>query len=70
MLNIKFHSQPIYDEKYLKTKVKAFKEVVNKVFSENIIPKESIPYICFAAIDIDSIMIIDKKISSSLSRRM
>ena len=40
MLSIKFHSQPVYDEKYMKTKIKTFNEVVNKTFSDNNIPKE------------------------------
>ena len=31
-LNIRFHSQPIYDEKYIKTKVKAFSDLINTVF--------------------------------------
>ena len=31
-LSIKFHSQPIYDEKYIKTKVKTFNDVINTVF--------------------------------------
>ena len=31
-LNIKFHSQPIYDEKYVKTKVKTFNGVIHTVF--------------------------------------
>ena len=30
-LNIKFHSQPIYDEKYVKTKVKTFNGVIHTV---------------------------------------
>ena len=34
-LNIKFHSKPIYDEKYLKTNVKAFNEVINTILSDN-----------------------------------
>ena len=34
-LNIKFHSQPIYDEKYIKTKVKTFDDVINTFFSDN-----------------------------------
>ena len=41
ILNIKFHSQPIYDEKYIKTKVKVFKDVVNTIFSDNEIPKKA-----------------------------
>ena len=31
-LKVKFHSKPIYDEKYLKNKVKAFNEAVNTIF--------------------------------------
>ena len=60
-LNIKFHSKPIYAEKYIKTKLKTFNDVVNTVFSDNKVLKESIHYICIAAINIDSIMKIDKK---------
>ena len=41
-LNIKLHSKPVYDEKYIKVKVKTFKKVVNTVFSDNKNPKESI----------------------------
>ena len=61
MLNIKFHSQPIYDEKYIKTKVKAFDNVFNTFFSDDKVPKESIHYICIAATSIASVMKIDKK---------
>ena len=39
-LNIKFHSQPIYDEKYIKTKVKAINGIINTAFSDNEILKE------------------------------
>ena len=55
ILNIKFHSQRIYDEIYIKTKAKTFNDVVNKF------PKEIIHYICITAIGIDSVMKIDKK---------
>ena len=57
-LNIKFHRQPIYDK--IKTKVKTFNDVINTVFSDNEIPKEGIHYICIAAINIDSVMKINK----------
>ena len=39
-LNTRFHTQPIYDEKYIKTKVKTFSGVINTLFSDNKIPKE------------------------------
>ena len=45
-LSTKLHSQPIFDEKYIKTLVKTFNGVINSIFSENKIPKESIHYIC------------------------
>ena len=38
-LNTRFHSQPIYDDKYIKTKLKTFSSMINTLFSENEIPK-------------------------------
>ena len=52
-LSIKLHSQPVYDEEYIKTKVKTFNEVINTVFSDNEIPKERNHYTCIAAICIE-----------------
>ena len=54
-LNIRFHRQPIYDEKYIKAKVTTFDGVINSIFSDNKILKEGNHYICIAAICIDSI---------------
>ena len=61
MLNVKFYSQPIYDDKYIKTKVKTFNNMIHTLFSENKIPKERIHYACNAAICIDSVLRVDKK---------
>ena len=61
ILNVKFHSQPIYDDKYIKTKVKTFKNTINTLFSGDKIPKERIHYVCISAICIDSILKTDKK---------
>ena len=60
-LDIKFHGKPVYDEKYIKIKVKIFNGVVNTVFSDNKIPEESVHYLCIAVINIDSVIRIDKK---------
>ena len=70
MLSIKFRSQPVYDEKYIKTKVKTFNKSVNTIFSDNLIPKERNHYTCIAAIFIDSVTQIEKKRFSILSRTM
>ena len=32
-LNVKFHIQPIYDDKYMKTKVKTFSNTINTLLS-------------------------------------
>ena len=60
-LGIKFHSQPIYDDKYIKTNIKPFSSMVNTLFSGNEIPRERNHYVCIAAICIDSVLRIEKK---------
>ena len=63
-LNARFHSQPIYDEKYLKTKEKLklnFSSMINTFFSGNEIPRERNHYICLAANRIDSVLKVDTK---------
>ena len=64
-LGINFHSEPVYEYKYLKAKVRESDGVVNANFLSNDIPKENIHYTCIASITIDSVMKIDKKKSSA-----
>ena len=61
ILNVKFHSQPIYDDKYIKTKVKTFNNTINTLLSGDEIPKERTHYVCIAAIYINSVLKTDKK---------
>ena len=56
ILNVKFHSRPIYDDKYIKAKVKTFNNTINKLFSGDEIPKERVHYVCISAICIDSVL--------------
>ena len=60
-LGIKFHSEPVYEYKYLKAKVREFDGVIKTNFLGNDIPKENMHYTCIACITIDSFMRIDKK---------
>ena len=60
-LNTRIHSQPIFDGKYIKTKVKTFSSMINTLFSDNKIPKERNRYICIAVICMDSVLKVDKK---------
>ena len=45
----------------MKTKVKAFNNVVNTISSDNEIPKGIIHYVCITAINIVSVMKVDKR---------
>ena len=60
-LHIKFHSQTIYENKYLKTKVREFDGSFKTNFLGNNIPKENTYYTCIACITVDSVMKMNKK---------
>ena len=60
-LNVKFHSMSVYDEKYIKAKVREFNGVIKTNFLGDEIPKESMHYTCIACITIDSVMRMEKK---------
>ena len=61
-LSIKFHSEPIYEQKYLKAKVREFNGVIKTNFLGNDMPKENMYCTCIACITIDSAVTIDKRI--------
>ena len=66
-LNIRLHSQPIYDEQYIKTK---FNGVINILFSGNKIRKEGNRYICNVLIQQYLLILLERrqeKLSSGLS---
>ena len=68
---IKFHSKPVYDETYIKTKVREFDAKIKTNFLGNEVPKENMHYTCIACITIVSVIRIDKKkTSASLFRRV
>ena len=69
-LGIKFHSEPVYEYKYLKAKVREFDGVIKANVLGNGMPKENMYYTCIACIIIDSVMNIDKKSSARLFRRV
>ena len=61
LLGVKFCSEPIYDDKYMKTKVKTFSSVINTLFSGDEIHKERVQYTCISCISIDSVLRVNKK---------
>ena len=62
LLKLEFTASPIRDDKYILAKLKIFKKKNLTTFNNNIIPMEKNHYICIPAIDIDSVLKIDKRV--------
>ena len=60
LLSVEFDSQPVYDEKYIKTRVTTFEDKVVTKFTDNKILKENTHYSCFAAICVDYVTKLEK----------
>ena len=70
-LGIKFHSEPIYEKKYLEAKIREFDGDIKTNFLGNGLPKENMYCTCIACITIDSVIKMNKKkLSTSLFRRV
>ena len=61
LLKLKFAASPIRNDKYILAKLKIFKKKKLATFNNNIIPAEKSHYVCNPAINIDSVLKIDKK---------
>ena len=62
LLKLKFTVDPIRNDKYISAKLKIFKKKNLTTFNNNIVPAEKNHYICIPAIDIGSLLKIDKKV--------
>ena len=60
-LGIKFHSQPIYEKKYLKAKIREFDGDIETNFLGNGLSKQNMYYTCITCITIDSVIKMNKK---------
>ena len=60
-LGNKFHSEPIYEKKYLKAKVREFDGVITTNILGNNMTKENMYYTCITCITIHSVMRMDSK---------
>ena len=61
LLKLKFAVNPIRDDKYIIAKFKIFNGINRTTFTNNIIFIEKNNYTCIAAIDIDSVLKIEKR---------
>ena len=62
LLKIDFTVNPVRDDIYLVAKLKIFNKISKTTFTYNAIPIEKNNYICIPAIDIDSVLKIDKRL--------
>ena len=61
-LDHKFHSEPVYEYKYINAKVREFNGAIKTNFFDNGMSKENMHYTCIACTTIDSVINTDKKI--------
>ena len=61
LLKLKFFVNPVRNDKYIIAKLKIFKNVNMTTFTNNVIPIEKTHYTCISAIDIDSVLKIEKR---------
>ena len=61
LLKLKFTVNPVRDDKYISAKLKIFNKISRTTFTDNVVPIEKNNYICIPAIDIDSVLKIDKR---------
>ena len=61
LLELKFTVSPVRDDKYVLAKLKIFNKINITTFTDNVIPTEKNHYICIPAIDIDSVLKIEKR---------
>ena len=62
LLTLKFTVNPIRDDKYMLAKLKIFNGINKTTFTDDVVPIEKNHYICIPAIDIDSVLKIDKRV--------
>ena len=72
LINIKCDSEPVYCDngKYIKTKIKSYGDNVNANFAGNEAPKKSATYKRFSMIILDSVIRVNKVLSSNTFRKV
>ena len=62
-MRIDFESKPTYgsDDKYIKTKIKAYSDIIITNFYNKKMPKEKVPFKCLSIILLDSVIESDGK---------
>ena len=58
---MKLHSESVYDETYIKAKVRECDGKIKTNFLGNYVPKENMHYTCIACVTSDSVMKMDEE---------
>ena len=65
LIGKKFDSEPVYGDKYIRTKIKSYNNDIRTYFhgegNSKKVPKESCTYKCFSLISLDSVIQMGKK---------
>ena len=65
LIGKKFDSEPVYGDKYIKTKIKSYNNDIRTKFHGEVnstkVPKESCTYKCYSLISLDSVIQMGKK---------
>ena len=61
LMNIEFHSEPVYRDKYIKTKIKMYGGIVSTNFQGKKVPKENASHKCISLRVLDSVIRVNKK---------
>ena len=59
--NVKLNTSPVYDDMYIKTKIRTFGDKVYINFHGLDVPRDDIEWKSFTVISIDSLLVYDKK---------
>ena len=62
MSGIKLSSDVIYDDQYIKTKIKTFSEMIKTLFDRDKLPEKKVEYTCIPCISIDFVLKVHRKI--------
>ena len=69
LLKLKFTVSPVRDDKYKIAQLKIFRKINRTTFTDNVVPIEKNHYTCIPAIDIDSVLKIEKRAYHKLKKR-
>ena len=73
-MGIDFESKATYNDKYINTKIKTYKDSISTNFYDKTgfkeVPEEKVPHKCLSTIILDSVLYAHEVLSTNIFRRM